>query len=157
MSLDANGDGVADVQSSTVEGLGYTYSSAGLYTPTATVSFENGTSRTIATIVRVWDADVLDSILQTKWQRLKDAIRNADLDRALENVIARKRQSYRRMLDGLGANAANIDQILGDITFVRQQGGRAEYEMIRIQDGLRMSYLVLFGIDEDGVWRLKFF
>ncbi|MBI3455806.1 MAG: hypothetical protein HY002_08460 [Candidatus Rokubacteria bacterium] len=34
---------------------------------------------------------------------------------------------------------------------------QAEYQMIRVDDGLRLSYLVLFVRDADGLWRLKFF
>jgi hypothetical protein len=33
----------------------------------------------------------------------------------------------------------------------------AEYEMRVIQGGSQFSYMVLFAIEEDGVWRVKFF
>jgi hypothetical protein len=37
------------------------------------------------------------------------------------------------------------------------RGVDAEYEMSVIKGGTEYSYMVLFSLDEDGVWRIKFF
>ncbi len=61
------------------------------------------------------------------------------------------------MLTALGAQTANIDQILTNISFVDLQDVRAEYQMIRIDNGVRISHFILFVRDNDGIWRLMFF
>ena len=61
------------------------------------------------------------------------------------------------MFNALTVPLANIDQVLTNITLVRQQGKNFEFKMSRTEGGVGYSYLVIFTIDEDGVWRIKFF
>ena len=88
---------------------------------------------------------------------MRDALRQGNIEGALDFISLSKRESYRRMLEALGPQTANIDQILTDISFVKHRGLRAEYQMIRIDDGERISHFVLFVLDNDGIWRIKFF
>jgi putative SOS response-associated peptidase YedK len=52
---------------------------------------------------------------------------------------------------------SNIDAILTDISPVVFDGDRAEYQMIRMDNGIRISHFILFVKDADGIWRLEFF
>jgi len=40
---------------------------------------------------------------------------------------------------------------------VEQREFTVEYEMTRTEDNEQISYMVLFVLDDDGVWRIKFF
>ncbi len=157
LGLDLDGDGAVDFTGPSIEGQAFTYIRPGLYFPTAIVTDAQGNQSTVRTLVQVCDGAVLDALLQAKWRGMKDALRRGDIERALTAVTLRKRASYRRMLATLTPQLANIDQILTDVNFVEQRGARAEYQMIRIDNGVRISHFVLFALDEDGVWRLKFF
>lgn len=99
----------------------------------------------------------LDALLQAKWQGLKDALRQGDVNQALTFISRGKGTSYQRMLSALGSQFANIDQILTNVTFVELQNIRAEYQMLRADAGATISHLVVFALDEDGIWRLSFF
>jgi len=100
---------------------------------------------------------VLDQVLIAKWTALKDALRAGDVPRAVEHIAVSARDDYRAMLTGLGQQLTQIDLILTDISAVSFDANRAEYQMIRVDGGTRLSYFVLFVRDLDGLWRLKFF
>ena len=121
-----------------------------------TRSAASGT-QTATALILVYDQNAFDSLVQNKWQGLKEALRQGDIETALNPITLNKRESYRRMFEALGTQTANIDQILTNISFVEHQGLRAEYQMIRVDDGIRISHFVLFVMDEDGIWRIKFF
>jgi hypothetical protein len=55
------------------------------------------------------------------------------------------------------SSASSIDTILPAATIVEFDQRSAEYQMIRIDNGTRISHLVLFVQDDDGVWRVKFY
>ena len=157
IALDVDGNGSVEFQGPSLEGQLFTYSAPALYFPTVTVIDGTGASTTETALVQVYDPVALDLLLQAKWQGMKDALRQGDTSLALSFVARAKRASYERMFTALEAQLANIDQILTDIQYVEQHGVRAEYQMIRIDNGTRLSYFVLFILDEDGIWRLRFF
>ena len=48
-------------------------------------------------------------------------------------------------------------QVLTDLRFVGLRENTAEFEMLRTDERGRLSYLVRFVTDVDGIWRLKDF
>jgi hypothetical protein len=105
----------------------------------------------------VFDSGQLDTLLQTKWAAMKNALRLGNVSGAVSHIVMRRRATYEAMFNALTVPLANIDQVLTSITFLDQRGIEAEYEMMVNQGGTQYSYMVLFAIDEDGVWRVKFF
>jgi hypothetical protein len=157
VELDADGDGAVDVTGPSLDDQSFTYAQPGLYVSSARLTDAAGTTRVATAVIQVWDRAGLDAQLQAKWQGMKSALRQGDIDGALTFIALAKRASYRRMLVALGAQVTTIDQILTDVSFVEQTGARAEYQMIRIDSGVRISHFILFVRDEDGIWRLRFF
>jgi hypothetical protein len=78
------------------------------------------------------------------------------VDAAVSFFAVSRRPVYRRMLTALGGPLANVDTLLPDIGLVDVAGSRAEYQMPRVDGGVRIAHFVLFVLDGDGVWRLKF-
>ncbi len=76
---------------------------------------------------------------------------------ATDYIVKSKRTSYQNVFNSLPVPFANIDQVLGNITYAGQNGLNIEYEMLRQEGADLISYMVLFCLDEDGVWRIKFF
>ncbi len=130
----------------------FTYKQPGLYFPTVTV---NGTYRAVR-LVRVFTKDELDVPLQKKWKAFKAALRRGDVEDAMQYVTIDKRASYRTMFNALTIPLKDINRILTDITFVKQDGFSVDYEMTGLEDGKRWSSLVRFVLDLDGIWRLRF-
>ena len=60
------------------------------------------------------------------------------------------------MFSNLTVPLADIDQVLTNITFVKESGLSIEYKMIGSDGGVPFSQLVLFILDDDGIWRIKF-
>lgn len=157
MALDFDGDGAVDFRGPTLDGQSFVYSVPGLYLPTVTLTDPQGHTRTATTVLQVYDRAVFDSLVQARWRSMKDALRRGDMDGALSAIAAPVRERYREMFAGLMVSFGQIDLVLTDVSFVRLDGNQAEYQMLRIDGGTTLSYLVLFVKDVDGIWRLKFF
>jgi len=156
VQLDGNGDGTIDLTDSTLDGVTVTFAESGLYFPTVQVTESGGVVRTATALVQVVDQTQLDAALQAKWAAMKNALRQGDINATLPYIVTSRRATYQGMFSALTIPFANIDQLLTNINFVRVRGIDAEYEMSVIKGGVEYSYLVLFSIDEDGVWRIKF-
>jgi len=157
VQLDANGDGTIDFTGSTLAGQPFTFSAPGLYFPEVTVTEMGGAVRTATTVLQVLDDNDMDAFLQSKWQAMKDALRQGNITLALTHIVARRRSIYQGMFNASTVPLSNIDQVLTNITLVQLRGIEAEYTMTAIDGGFQYSYLVLFALDEDGIWRIKFF
>ena len=116
-----------------------------------------GNQSTATAFVQVYDGVTLDAPLQAKWTSFKDALRRGDTEKALESLVLSERDGYRELLTALTAQLSNIDVILRDISIVSAEQDRAEYQMIRVDDGVTLSYFIVFRKDDDGIWRLEFF
>lgn len=157
VELDADGDGWIDVVGPDLDGQAFVYTRPGLYVATATIADGQGGKTTARALVQVYDRVSLDAALRAKWTGLKAALRAGDVSRGLEAVALSARDDYRDLLTALGPRLATIDTILTDIDAIAFHEEAAEYQMIRVDGGVRLSYFVLFVRDGDGIWRLKFF
>lgn len=157
ISADFDGDGTVDFTGPSLDGQVFTYPKPGLYFPTVTITDAQGNQVTTRTLIQVYDQAALDASLQAKWSTMKDALRRGDIGKALDSVALSDREGYLPLLMALGPQLSNIDGILTDISPVSFDGNRAEYQMIRIDNGIRISHFILFVKDGDGIWRLKFF
>jgi hypothetical protein len=159
VELDSEGDGHTDFTGQTLDGYTFLYSEPGTYLPALSITFADGSTAKAASVVQVYDTAQLDGMLQQRWTGMKTSLAAGDIDGALGSIVASKRDSYRQMFEALGSQITNIDQIFSNITFVKVSFGRAEYQMLEDHStgGIRLSHFVLFVLDTDGVWRLKFF
>ena len=157
VQLDGNGDGSIDVTDTSLLGVSVSFAEPGLYFPSVQVTEQDGTVRTATSLIQVVDSTQLDAALQSKWTAMKNSLRQGDINLALTHIVLRRRSTYQAMFNALTIPLANIDQVLTGITLVDQRGIEVEYEMFVTQGGTQYSYLVLFALDEDGVWRVKFF
>jgi hypothetical protein len=157
IELDYDGDGTVDFSGPTPDGQVFTYDQPGLYFPRATITDTRGNRVTATALVQVYDLVTFDAALQSKWTTLKDALRRGDISRALDAIALTARDGYRDLLTALTIPLTQIDPVLTDVSFVALDEGRAEYQMIRVDDGVALSHFILFVQDADGIWRLKFF
>lgn len=157
ISVDFDDDGMVDLAGPSLDEQLFTYSKPGLYFPTATITDVRGAQVSARTIIQVYDQTALDASLQVKWSAMKDALRRGDIGKALDSIALNDREGYLPLLTALGPQLSNVDVILTDIGPVSFDGDRVEYQMIRIDHGIRISHFILFVKDRDGIWRLKFF
>jgi hypothetical protein len=109
-------------------------------------------------MVQVIDIAQLDVQLRGKWDGMKNALRSGNTALAASYILASKRTSYQTVFENLTIPFSDIDQMLGNISYVSVQGLHVEYDMLRNEgvDG-DVSYTILFSLDVDGVWRISSF
>jgi hypothetical protein len=147
------GDGGSPFTGTSLESVTHTYSGEGLYFPTLTVTDAQGTQTTASTLINVFPLPDL----MAKWNGMKAALRRGDIAGALQFIVTSARDRYAEAFTILRDDLANIDAILTDLTFVRIRGREAIFEMRRMDEGIPASFEVRFGIDTDGIWRLRAF
>jgi hypothetical protein len=157
VALDFDGNGSVDFQGASLDGQIFTYVQPGLYFAKASVVDTQGNQVSASTIVQVLDQAAFDVLLRAKWTAMKDALRAGDIQRAVESIALEARDTYRDLFTSLQPRLSQIDTILIDIQAVSFDDGRAEYQMLRVENTATVSYPVMFVQDEDGVWRLESF
>jgi hypothetical protein len=158
IELDGNGDGTIDFTGTTLDGVTVTFAEPGIYFPTVRVTDTLNTVLIDTAMVQVVNEVQLDLQLRAKWDAMKNALRSGNTAAAASYIIASKRTSYEAVFNNLNIPFSSIDQMVGDITYETVKGLEVEYEMLMDDgpDGI-VSYMVLFSLDEDGVWRISFF
>jgi len=157
VELDLDGDGSVEFTGPSLDGQVFTYPQPGVYVPVATVTDAQGQRHTARAVLLVYDGATLDTLLQARWRSLKDALRQGDIARAVGAITERPRADYQAAFQILATELPNIDAILTDIRLVRVRNASAIYRMLRVNDGLPLSFGVRFAVDTDGVWRIEAF
>lgn len=123
-----------------------------------------GANLVTGTLVDLSGNTISDSIVVTRhdptppdflgmWSALKDALRNGDIDTALNFIVVKSRERYRGIFTVLGAQLSEIDLILTNINPIAVRQEDAEFEMFRSG----RSFEIFFARDDDGIWRLASF
>jgi hypothetical protein len=107
--------------------------------------------------VQILNINQLDLLLRGKWEAMKNALRAADTVTAASYIVTAKQALYQNVFNNLTISFSAIDQYLPSLTLVEQWHNSVEYEITRTEGPDQVTYMVLFAIDEDGVWRIKFF
>jgi hypothetical protein len=157
VSLDLEADGSVDFEGLDLDDHEFIYTDAGVYTPTLTVVDLDGGAYTVTGIVQASDPAALDRLLQSKWAEMKGDLRRGNIGSAVRFIARSARSDYEELLTALSSQLGQIDAILGDLSLVSIDWDRAEYEMLRHDDGVEVSHYVLFVREGDGIWRVKFF
>jgi hypothetical protein len=155
---DTNGDGIIDLQVPNSPEVIQQYLAPGIYFPTVFVTDSQGGQFAESAVVLVVSAQELVALIQNKWQSLKDALRNGNVDGALSFIAEESRDRYRGIFNAVSSRLPQVDTILTNIQIGAIRGNEAEFTMLRVSsDGVERSFYVLFVRDNDGIWRLRMF
>lgn len=167
VEIDFNGDGEYEFLESKLSQkdglikdgrLKHTYTNEGRFPLTMRTRDSEGQKNIYKLEVTVVSQTQFDAELQRLWSEFKRTLGEyRDVTAALECIHSSKRLSYQKSLSEIIKIEKPIDQILTDISLVKIDGARAEYQMLRMDNGVRISHFVLFAMDQDGIWRIKFF
>lgn len=97
----------------------------------------------------------IDVVVKSAWKKVKDALRKGDVEAALGGVAIGERAKYRPVFQALKDGKTDIDKVMTEIHKVEIRDDRAEYAMLRQENGKMMSFMVEFVRDADGIWRLR--
>jgi hypothetical protein len=156
--FDVDGDGTIDFRGPALDGIGFTYSYPGIYSPQVLALDANSNVYYAVTLVQVSDPILMDTRLQTIWNGVRDALRADDVTTACTFVHSDTRVMYQDLWSQLGPTVLlGVDQIMTSIQLVEVGLAGAQCEMLRDEDGQTYSFAVWFQVDQDGLWRLRRF
>ncbi len=153
---DVDSDGIIDRAGPSFPEVSVQYLTPGLYFAEVTVIDTQGRATEVVPVLAVEQAAVL-ATLEDKWRDLKDRLRVGNISGALELIVQGRRDHFRHIFQNLTVPLAQIDQVLTDVRFVQIRDTTVEFEMLRTDERGRLSYLVRFALDQDGIWRIKDF
>jgi len=130
----------------------------GVYNITAeAVNAENNTFTDTVTVMVLNKAE-LDAMLQTKWDGMKSALVNQDIEGALKYFADDTEGLYRDIYTALGNNLPQFVQDMQDIQFIYAEGRMAKYRIRRNEEYGSQVYLITYYIyfvrDRDGLWKI---
>lgn len=141
--------------------LSFTYDLPGLYLPQVTVTDTKGLTYTATAVVYVLDPARLNTLLQAKWGKMREALRRGDVDHALNYFTRGSQDRYRKIFDSIRDKLGEQAAALQDVVLVSFTGSTAKYRIQRdaMVNGQprTLTYWVYFIQDTDGIWRIKQF
>jgi hypothetical protein len=128
----------------------------GIYYFTAEVNYQGETYTDTVAIQVVSEAE-LDALLRAKWEGMRQALAQNDIDGAVNYFSESSKENYREMFTILSDNLTQIEQELSDIQFIGVMKNSVEYDIRTVRDGKEYSFYLLLVRDEDGLWKISSF
>lgn len=157
VTVDFDGDGRDDFRASGPPATGSavnTYTKAGLYLATLTITDTKGGAYTANIGVEVDSYDAMDSLFLSVWQPMNDALVRGDVNGALLRMNSRAQQKYARVFNDLIADMPAIVASYSAPQRISTQPNYLEYAINRTIDGENQIFFVYLMRDADGVWRM---
>ncbi|MDA8240530.1 MAG: PKD domain-containing protein [Nitrospiraceae bacterium] len=155
--MDFDGDGTMDYTGAAFENMSFTYTAEGAYYPTVTVTDNQGNVYADKRVITVLDRPEIEALLKTKWEGMKGALANGDIEKAVGFFAEDKKDMYRYNFTLMASILPTIIKDLGEMHLVKVTDDVAEAEMSAVQDKSEYSFYVEFVKDSNGVWQLRFF
>jgi len=105
----------------------------------------------------VYSQSELDALLRGKWEGMKMAIANKDVEKALSYITNDSSEMFRYNFELMKDLLPVIVNDMGSLQMINIGNGVAEYRMSAVQDGEESSFYIEFITDYDGLWRISFF
>lgn len=105
-----------------------------------------------------YDRNALDAMLRQKWEAMRTALLNNDIETAVKDISDRTRSAYHDIFGSLTPeHRANLAAELGDIQLIKMRGSGVEYDIQTTRNGKLYSFYLLFEVDTDGKWKIANF
>jgi len=153
-----DGQGLVQYQSGEdISSSGVTITDPGIYYITSHAAISGHTfSDTIG--VLAYDHDELDAMLRLKWEGMRSALLNNELEEAVKDISGKTRDAYGDIFSSLTLeHRLNLAAELGDIQLIKMRGPGVEYDIQTTREGSLYSFLLLFELDIDGRWKIASF
>ena len=153
---DLNGDGVAEITGMAPSVI-WEYQFPGLYFPRITITDNQGNVYAETTLVNVLSREEMDALFRGKWEGMKGALSQGNINEALNYFVKDSREEYNEIFELLAQQLSSLISAMREISMVEISGNMAEYYIKRFQRGVDISYFIYFMRDENGVWRISSF
>ena len=156
-SWDFNGDGTPEI-TGTDATVTAQYQFPGLYFPTVTVTDTQGNSYSDITIVNVLSREEMDALLRSKWEGMRSALANQDIEKASTYYSEETKEIYNELFNALYAYLPQIAQEMQEIQLIYLKNNTAKYRMRQneLYGGrmITLTYYIYFVVDKDGMWKI---
>lgn len=159
--IDYEGDSIIDYTGTTFDNISHTYTTEGIFYPTVTVTDtqNNAYSDTIAIVVL--STTQLDALLRVKWEAMKTALANQDVEVGVGYFDEKSREKYRDIFNALISRLPQIASGMADIQLIYMNNGIAKFRIRRneIYGGqtYAITYYIYYKVGSDGIWRIESF
>jgi len=155
--MDFEGDGVVDYSGTSLEDIEHTYDSEGIFYPKVTVLDEQGTTYSDTIAVIVLSKTEIDTLLKGKWERMKEALRDINIEAALSYFLSSSRERYRQIFTDITNYLPELVDSMQLIEMIYAEDGVAEYRIKRTEEVGGVTYYIYFVLNEDGLWKIQQF
>ncbi|MBI4685953.1 MAG: hypothetical protein HY755_12275 [Nitrospirae bacterium] len=159
--MDFEGDGIIDYTGPTFADISHTYASEGIFYPTLSVTDSQGNIYSDTIAITVMNKTEIDTLLKGKWEGIKGALLNKNLEKGLSYFLESSRENYRQAFNIIIDELQQIISQMQDIEMIYQIDGIAKYRINRVQniDGTlqTITYYIYLVKDANGIWRLDRF
>jgi hypothetical protein len=155
--MDFEGDGIVDYTGATLDDIDYTYTAEGIFYPTITVTDDQGNIYSDTIAITGLSRTEIDTLLRTKWERMKGALSQGDIEGALSYFDDSTKSGYKEHFTVLSQVIPQIVQELNDIQLIGMMTNAIEYDIRATRNGTEYSFYLLFVRDEDGLWKIRSF
>ena len=131
--------------------------SEGLYFFTAQVTDDQSIVHSDTIGITVLNLAELDALLQAKWEGIKQALINLDINGALGNIAEDSKPKYESLFNRFGNNLSGIATNLPDLQLIRIVSDVASYYVIKDENGVNRTHFIYFARDTEGIWKLQTF
>jgi hypothetical protein len=152
-----SGPGVVEFLSSFAEKYSVRITTPGIYYFTAEVTDDQSNAFTDTVAILVLDEAELDALLRAKWEGMRQALAQSDVDSAVVNFSDYSKDAYKETFTNILSILSQIAQDLDDIQFVKMTKNSVGYDIRAIRNGTEYSFYLLFIKDDKGLWKIKSF
>lgn len=155
--MDFEGDGIIDYTGETFEDITYTYTTDGIFYPTLTITDGQGNTYSDTIAITVLNKTEIDTLLKGKWEGMKAALAEGNIEGALKFFIERSKERYRSIFEALKDQLPVILGTFIEFNIVNVYDIIAEYEIVANENGQLYSYPGVFIKNGNGIWKFKDF
>jgi hypothetical protein len=151
-AINCTGPGPVEILSNDINNFKINLVAEGIYLCSAALG---DLSDTIG--ILVFSEAELDALLRGKWEGMKTALSNKDVEKAMSYISGDSNEMFRYNFELMKDLLPAIVNDMGSIEMIKIGNGVAEYRMSLVQDGEESSFYIEFITDYDGLWKISFF
>ncbi len=135
----------------------YIFSQEGLYFPRVILTDGQGNQYEDIGIVNVISFAQMNTLLTGKWDSMRAALINKNIEKALKHLTEGAIPKYQRLFERLGDHLPSIAIDLPELQFIRIEGDVTAYYVIKVEHGSEKAHFVYFVRDAHGFWKIQSF
>jgi hypothetical protein len=151
--MDFLGNGTFVSFGESFENVTYTYTSEGIYNPVLRVTDTSGNVYTDTISITVLSKTKLDTLLKQKWEGMKTALKQQDVEKALSYFIDQVKDNYRQMFEANKDRLPTVMDIFEQFNVVGISGATAQCQIYVRRNGKLYVYPGRMVKDENGIWK----